>query len=496
MSKQQVIIRCDGGRKIGLGHVVRCLALADMLREDFTISFAIQETSDEVKTRITHEGFLVHVLPATEDFEEDLRSFQKLLHPNTVVVLDGYNFRSEYQKSIKNVGCKLVCIDDLHAWHQYADIVINHAGGITDEDYDCEVYTRLLLGYDYALLRKEFLNYCPTTKNKNTLTHFFISMGAGDEGGNTLKFAEALLHWQPTEKIRLMVSTLNPHLESIVHLQHLHANTIEVYFNVDAIQLIELIEKSDLVICPASTIALETCSIGCLLMTGTTAENQRSNLKGIIESEMGIDLGDLNRISKEAFLIRLESIYLNPNNETMLQRQQEKLNATTPARISSCFKNLNPDKSLDLMDVRLARASDLMIYFEWANDPDVRNNSFHSAPITIENHTTWFKENVKSNSIVMFLFIQNNEPIAQVRFRIEKSTALLNYSIDKKYRGRRLSAPIIDRALKELELIKPSLTEVIAEVKPENIASARAFEKNNFEKTSETKEKIVFQFHL
>ena len=42
-----------------------------------------------------------------------------------IVVLDGYHFDTNYQTKIKQKGCKLVCIDDLHDKHFVADIIIH-----------------------------------------------------------------------------------------------------------------------------------------------------------------------------------------------------------------------------------------------------------------------------------------------------------------------------------------------------------------------------------
>ena len=96
----------------------------------------------------------------------------------------------------------------------------------------------------------------------------------------------------------------------------------------------------------------------------------------------------------------------------------------------------------------------------------------------------------------MLLFLMGDEPVAQVRFRLEEGTAVLSYSIDKKNRGLGLSAPIIRKAIHELRKILPSVSTIIAEVKPENVASAKAFEKNHFEKITSSDAKIVFKLTL
>ena len=311
MSEGKIIIRCDGGRSIGLGHVVRCLALADMLRNDFEISFALQETSKEVYSLIRKGGFQWHVLPPTQNFDQDLNSFIQILDPENIVVLDGYEFRSVYQKRIKDLGCKLVSIDDLHAWHQYSDIVINHAGGVEEEDYDCEVYTRLLLGYQYALVRKEFRQYQGEIRKVDGIHNVFISMGAADEPGNTLKFANALLLTPGVKRISIMLSSINPHLSEITELFNRNSERIRLHFNISEHELIEILEVTDLAICPASTIALESSFIRCPLLVGYTAENQLSNYSGMVKKNLAFPIGDMNLVQSAEIIETIEKINIS-----------------------------------------------------------------------------------------------------------------------------------------------------------------------------------------
>ena len=82
--------------------------------------------------------------------------FLSHLQGDEIVVLDNYFFDTGYQRAIKGKGCRLVCIDDMHDKHYVADVVINH--GLTDSAlFDVESYTKLCLGFDWALLRKPFL---------------------------------------------------------------------------------------------------------------------------------------------------------------------------------------------------------------------------------------------------------------------------------------------------------------------------------------------------
>lgn len=175
MAKRKIIFRADGGPTIGMGHFIRTLALAEMLKDEFYCIFATQSPSEYQKNEIRGICRERIDLPSNETHFE---VFIGQLKGDEIVVLDNYYFTTEYQQQIKKKGCQLVCIDDLHNQHFVADIVINHAPEANVKSYSTEVYTKLLLGFDFALLRNEFVNITfQETKKEYAL---LIMMGGTD----------------------------------------------------------------------------------------------------------------------------------------------------------------------------------------------------------------------------------------------------------------------------------------------------------------------------
>lgn len=325
-----------------MGHVIRCLALAEMLKNDFTISFAIQKPLDSViKIIHTITETILH-LPATDDYSLDSIHFSEFLEPNDIVILDGYNFKTDYQKIIKDKGCKLIAIDDLHSWHQFADVIINHAAGIKETDYSKEKYTKLYLGLDYVLLRKPFIFASTKIKHTDSIKKVFISMGAADINNLTQKFTEALIQTGTIEEIHLMLGGINPNIQSIDKLieQNRQINIVK-HFDISAEQLASLLKKTDLAICPASTISLEACSIGIGLISGYTAENQKGNIEGLEKRKTLINLGDFNTLPKDKIISMLKIYFEKPSLfDTIILNQKVIIDGKSPERIRNIFKNL------------------------------------------------------------------------------------------------------------------------------------------------------------
>jgi UDP-2,4-diacetamido-2,4,6-trideoxy-beta-L-altropyranose hydrolase len=338
-----VFIRCDGGTHIGMGHVVRCLALASMIDKYYRIEFIIQETEPLVYKWIKELGFHCETLPKTNDFTVDCENFIRAIETKgvnrQVVVLDGYNFQEAYQRKIKEAQHTLIAIDDLHQWRQYADIVINHSEGVSENSYSHESYTKFLLGYDYLLIRQIF--YQSERKTFTiSLNSIILSFGASDEQNLTLRFAQWVMEKHPHIKINMLVSSINPHIEKLNEFAAQNAQ-ISIHSNIDANEIIQLFQTNDLLICPASSIALEACAVGISVLTGTTAPNQFDNCTALEAAGAAINLGDLTACSKSNFLDTLDYLCLNmPVINEQLSAQMKIIDGNAPQRILSELRAL------------------------------------------------------------------------------------------------------------------------------------------------------------
>jgi RimJ/RimL family protein N-acetyltransferase len=139
---------------------------------------------------------------------------------------------------------------------------------------------------------------------------------------------------------------------------------------------------------------------------------------------------------------------------------------------------------------RVATAADVQLYFEWANDPVTRQQSFNSAPIPWKNHEAWFAQKIVDPDALLLVFETSaNVPIGQVRFERfnDEMTATIvvlwpeaiSLSIDAQFRGKGIVAILIEESCDVLRSQKGPVL-IIAYIKPANAASIRAFERAGF----------------
>lgn len=142
--------------------------------------------------------------------------------------------------------------------------------------------------------------------------------------------------------------------------------------------------------------------------------------------------------------------------------------------------------------LRKAEWKDVDLLFEWANDREVRINSFNTAPIEYEEHKRWFKNCLQDENVAIYICYFNTQPIGQVRLNCNNETAVISYSIAKKYRGRGFGKFIIKLIEDEVISMWPNVKVLFGSVKLNNIASQRIFEHNGYrKKVKEESEKII-----
>lgn len=460
-----------------MGHVARCLALADMLNDEFSVAFAIQNPDSATLETIKVSLPSVILLPGTSDYYADCVNFTEHLHPDVIVVLDGYHFNTAYQQKIKEAGCKVVYIDDLHAGHQVADCIINHAEGLNPSLYEAEAYTRFYLGACYALLRRPFLNLSGS-RETGEVKKVFINMGAADKDNVTQKFAEALLELPHIDEIHVMLGAVNPNLAKIKALcGKAGREKLSIHINISAEKLRDLLTECDIAVCPASTISMEACAVGIGLLSGFTAENQKNILAGLKAKRVLTDLGNLNQVEKDQIRSAIITLSDQPGLiGPMIANQKKLIDGRSAARLKTLFRELKNEK----LHFRFAKESDASTYFKWANDPAVRSNSFHQGKVQWDAHLRWFNSCIHNPDCYFYLFLNHtDQPVGQIRMSRNMDEVIIGISIDQNFRGQSLAPEMIKKACTHFFYRHPE-EKITAYIKTENMASYKSFKKAGF----------------
>ena len=131
--------------------------------------------------------------------------------------------------------------------------------------------------------------------------------------------------------------------------------------------------------------------------------------------------------------------------------------------------------------LRKAEPEDVDILFEWANDPLVRENSFHTEQIPYEEHKRWFGGMMSNPKVFQYILMEEDIPCGQIRLNVQDDTAEIGYSIAPQYRGRGYGRRILQLMAEEVKQNHPEIRTLVAKVKLNNPASVKLFESEHYE---------------
>lgn len=285
---QKIYFRADASGTIGYGHFVRTLALADMLKDNFDCTFF---TCHPTPYQVSEMDKVCPYVTLQEETHYD--EFLQHLQGDEIVVLDNYFFDTDYQCAIKQKGCRLVCIDDMYDKHYVADVVINHA--LTDFDlFDVEPYTKLCLGFDWALLRKPFLETIIKQKTKE-VKNVVICFGGADSLNLTQKFIDLLLSKGYGIQISAIVG------DKYHACKFVTSSNAKYLHNLSATQMVNVLTNSDLAILPTSSVCLEALACGTPVAAGFFVDNQMKIYDEYLTRNLIYPLGNLISFDEELF---------------------------------------------------------------------------------------------------------------------------------------------------------------------------------------------------
>jgi len=216
LMSNQLVLRVDGGTRIGTGHVIRCLTLADYWAEGKgTALFLMAESTAALDGRIGAKGWNRMQLTVSPGSREDaLETAQQAKAAGVdLIVADGYSFGTEWQETIIASGSKLLLFDDFgHAKRYVAHLVLNQNLHAQEDLYrDRAAWTILLLGNRYLLLGQQFLAWTTWRRTYPLVgKKVLVTFGGSDPQNITSFVVRAFEHVQEADyELRIVVGGSN-----------------------------------------------------------------------------------------------------------------------------------------------------------------------------------------------------------------------------------------------------------------------------------------------
>jgi len=290
MSNKKIIFFCEASLKIGTGHIMRCLSIANLLtKHDYECFFVTSPSSIKLIPQL--KNFKV-ILP--DDFTK---------HPIDcdLIIIDNYKIDYEFEKKLRKFTKKIMVIDDLFNRKHDCDILLDQNFGVKKIFYknlvnkDCKI----LLGTKYAILRPEFLEYRRKIFHKRKLTRninkLLINFGGSDVKNYSLKALKMVEKSSFKGEINVVLGFQCPNLESINKFSKISKNKINI---LQQANMAQMIFEADIAIAAGGSSTWERCCLGLPTYMIKIADNQSR-----IFEELG------QKISFENFLIEVTKNY-------------------------------------------------------------------------------------------------------------------------------------------------------------------------------------------
>jgi UDP-2,4-diacetamido-2,4,6-trideoxy-beta-L-altropyranose hydrolase len=334
-----LLFRTDASVAIGTGHVMRCLALAQAWCDAGGHAiFAMAEATPAVEERLRSERLeVVRVavrVGESGDVEETSRLARK--HGASWVVVDGYEFGADYQAGLKSCGLKVLFIDDNgHAGHYSADFVLNQNAYAREPQYRSrEPSTKLLLGPQFALLRREFAAWRGWKREiPARARNVLVTMGGSDPDNFTRKAVDGLRAMKGENlQIRVLAGGSNPHVASLQELRTDGQHAIEVV--TDAIEMPEQMKWADIAVAAAGSTCLEMCLMGLPALLIDLAENQTPIAKEFARRGTAYYMGDLKTVTPDQIGAEARRLLASAAERSLMsQRGQELVDGQGAERV-------------------------------------------------------------------------------------------------------------------------------------------------------------------
>ena len=298
--KLRIAFRVDASLEIGTGHVMRCLTLADALRDkNAEVFFLCRPHTGHLIATVRAKGYTTFVLrdPSSNSDSDsklkhaswlgstqldDVAECVEVIKHNKVdlIIVDHYSLDHRWETQLRSKTERLMVIDDLADREHDCDLLLDQNLGRLARDYDDLVSssTTLFIGPQFALLRPEFALLRPQSLARKTsnpqLKQLLITMGGVDKDNVTGQVLDALkvCGLPASLNVTVIVGAHCPWVEEVQSQSTQMPWQTQVLINADNMAM--LMADSDIAIGAAGSTSWERCCLGLPTFQIALSQNQ------------------------------------------------------------------------------------------------------------------------------------------------------------------------------------------------------------------------------
>lgn len=316
---RNVLIRCDASRELGFGHLVRCLAIAEELRDKYgcQVSFAVRE--EIAAQTITSRLFAVHMPERAQPFhyEKWLSSLVETLQVKVLILDVRDQLPLVVVSSIRALGVLIVVLDDPHERRLAADLAfyppVPQLGTL-----DWHGFTgTLLFGGEWVVLRKQFSRL--PAKCPNDPPRVLVTMGGSDPAGLTLWVVAALARSALNFITVVVVGPGYVAREELAQALSTLGKPFELHENVN--EMAALMRRADLAIATFGMTAYELAATGTPAVLLCLDVDHVTSVQGVVDAGGAVSLGLYADIASDRLTAAVDGLLLDECRRESMSKQ-------------------------------------------------------------------------------------------------------------------------------------------------------------------------------
>lgn len=484
----RVLIRTDASQRIGYGHVMRCLTLAERLRDaGCDVVFACRREPGDALALIAEQGFSVYALQVAADgrddleqplnWQEDISALWYALPATDTYswcVVDHYGLAADWQAAVRERAEKVLVIDDLANREHAADLLLDQGLGRQADAYASLIPAtcRTLLGARYALLRSAFQGAADIVGA--TVQRVLVSFGGVDAGRETFKVLRALAPFTQLQ-VTIVAGSANP---AFTELAAWVARVPNWQLHRHVTDFAGLMRRADLCIGAAGVTSWERALLGLPTLCIALAPNQCAGAQAFAEAGAHLYLGESAQVSVDTVGDGLRVLLANEGLRRSLAARSMSLTDGLGASRVAC------ELLASSLQLRAASADDAALLFEGRNSEQVREVSVSRELISWEEHLAWLHSSLLKPERLLLIAEAVCGPVGMVRYDIcSPATAEVSIYLFANCFGVGWGAHLLAAGEVAARKRWPELQQIEAQVAPHNLASMALFTRAGYQQS-------------
>ena len=290
-----IAFRVDSSRKIGTGHVIRCMTLANQLEAiGFTVYFICKPIMGDIVNIIKSKGYDV-ILLSLPNRDEEVDNFSEYscnfdsqqvidlcsLLSLDLIILDHYFLNYDWEKTVKD-HTKLMCISDFPSGPRACDILLDSSLNRHHDEYRLYVESTCILmtGSDYVMVRPEFEQSKSLEAFSKQVSKVLVTMGGSDPQDFTSRIIKIINQYEANDLSNIQFDIVLGRSYQFTSLVLSLISTSKVNYVVHEYvdDMADLMRDMDVIIASAGTTLWECFSLGIPTIALQIADNQEYNI--------------------------------------------------------------------------------------------------------------------------------------------------------------------------------------------------------------------------